>query len=604
MSHEPDPPSRSYDPPVLTARFDDLRNGTAWKFPAPVRILRADLPDQVGDVLTEIETATAAGGWAYGFVAYEAASGLDPTWTVHPTPAATPLAWFAITDPPEIGPTELPGQAPGAEPAHDLAPWSWEWSADDHAGRVAALQEAIAAGDTYQGNLTTQLHSRLRGDAASWYRELAHRQRGAFHALLDIGSHTIVSASPECFLQWQGERLTVVPMKGTARRHHDPVADADSRTALLASAKERAENVMIVDLIRNDLSRLAEPGTVNVDQLLRCEGYATVWQLTSTVTATLPPGTSVKQVFTALFPCGSITGAPKASTMELLAELEDGPRGVYCGAIGWVAPPSEPVRARFGVAIRTGVVDNANGAVSYGVGGGITWDSRPTDEYAELRAKAAILGPPPSLIETFSVRSGVAVNLERHLARLRRSAARLAIPYDEEVIVGQLDDLTDTEDRIVRLELAPDGTVSRTDRPLGQHSAPVRLALDEPTVDPADVLYRHKTTRRHPYDQARARHPGADDVIMVNTVGNVTETSIATLVVRLGGVWCTPPVSDGCLPGIGREVLLEQGILVERSVPAALVTATSELAVVSSVRGWRPAVLVDSADRGAATAGG
>lgn len=630
---------------MVWARFDDLRTGESWHFDQPVQVLSAATPDEVVAVLDAVENATRQGQWAYGFVSYEAATAIDPTLRTHPSHPRLPLAWFAVTT--------APRSVPFADlhpDGHRIGPWHWPWSPDEHAARVAAVRQAIAAGDTYQCNLTMQLQADFTGDPLGWYRDLAWAQQGGHHAYLDCSDLAVVSASPESFLTVEGKFATCVPMKGTAPRSDNPTVDAAHRSELLASAKDAAENVMIVDLIRNDLSRIAVPGTVAVSDLLACEEFATVWQLTSTVTAELPADTGFRTIIGAMFPCGSITGAPKASTTALITALEDGPRGVYCGAIGWLAPPvapDDPPRMRFNVAIRTGVVDRTSGTATYGVGGGITWSSTAAAEYAELQAKARILDHPaaasavsaasgasgasaaqstdrPGLIETFAVRDGVARHLAHHLARLRSSAAALGIPLDEEQLDAILTGLPD-HDRIVRLELRPDGGVVRTERPLpgadfrqpdspatgfsgrfGQLTAdfqrnraeppPVRVALDQPTVDPADPLYRHKTTRRHPYEQARLRHPSADDVILVNLAGCLTETTIATIAVRLDGQWCTPPVSDGCLPGIGRELLLAQGALVERSIPASLLDATTQLALVSSVRGWRPAVLVGSAD--------
>ena len=243
---------------------------------------------------------------------------------------------------------------------------------------MEAVRAAIAEGDTYQCNLTTRLRSSFRGDAFGLYGELAHRQRGGHHAFLDLGRHTVVSASPESFLHWEDGLLRTAPMKGTAARGRTPEEDLAAREALRASEKDRAENVMIVDLLRNDLARVCEAGSVQVTELLATEEYPTLWQLTSRIQGRARPEVGFARVFEALFPCGSITGAPKLSTMELIAELEDAPRGVYCGAIGYFAPGSAP-RARFNVAIRTVVIDGADGSAVYGAGGGITWASTAAD---------------------------------------------------------------------------------------------------------------------------------------------------------------------------------------------------------------------------------
>jgi para-aminobenzoate synthetase/4-amino-4-deoxychorismate lyase len=260
---------------------------------------------------------------------------------------------------------------------------------------VRRVRELIAAGETYQINLTDRLRAAEPGDPEQLYASLAGAQQGAYNAYLDLGRFVIASASPELFLDWTGDTLRTRPMKGTAARDPDPAADAANARRLRASPKERAENVMIVDLLRNDLSRVAALGSVAVTELFALERYPTVWQLTSEITARVRPGAGLVDVFRALFPCGSITGAPKPRSMEIIRDLEAGPRGVYCGAVGMVAPPGAPFRARFSVAIRTAVVDRRHNTAVYGAGGGITWDSDPAAEHAELLAKAAVLGSSP-----------------------------------------------------------------------------------------------------------------------------------------------------------------------------------------------------------------
>jgi len=373
--------------PPAQARFDDLTTGTALVFPPPRRVLTTRRPDEVPAVLAAVERAAAAGHWAYGFLAYEAASGLDPGLvTPRPDPDGVPLVWFGVGDPPAAAD---PVRAPGRSGDHR---WSPDWTAGQHASAVAAVREQIAAGETYQCNLTDRLRAERVTDPEALYADLALAQRGAHNAYLDTGRFAIASASPELFFQWRGNELSTRPMKGTAPRGATAEEDRARASALRGSAKEQAENLMIVDLLRNDLGRLAEPGSVRVPALFQLEPYPTVWQLTSEVTARVGADVGLVDVFRALFPCGSVTGAPKHRTMQLIEQLEPTPRGVYCGAIGFVAPPAAPVRARFSVAIRTAVVDRATGRAVYGAGGGITWDSDAAAERAELLTKAAILG--------------------------------------------------------------------------------------------------------------------------------------------------------------------------------------------------------------------
>jgi aminodeoxychorismate synthase component I len=376
----------------LTAwgRFDDLQSGTAWNFPDIAYDLVALEARDVPAVLAEVELAARSGWWAFGFVAYEAAAGFDTSLTVHEPVDDLPLAWFGVCAAPEMVPVVRPHGGTG----YHAGDWTCQWDAARHACQVEAVRRHIAAGETYQCNLTTRMTGQVRGELSRFYADLAHGQGGAYNAYLDLGRFAIASASPELFFRTTGEEILMRPMKGTARRGLTEAQDAEIVSRLRASAKERAENIMIVDLVRNDIARIAVTGSVSVTALCRAERYETVHQLTSDVTARMRPGTHLTDVFGALFPCGSVTGAPKPRTMRLIRELEDGPRGVYCGAIGMVSPPETPdapVQARFNVAIRTLVADRDSGTATYGTGGGITWDSCPGEEYAELRAKTAVL---------------------------------------------------------------------------------------------------------------------------------------------------------------------------------------------------------------------
>ncbi|WP_052711096.1 aminodeoxychorismate synthase component I [Pseudofrankia sp. DC12] len=370
-----------------TARFDDLRAGVAWELGPPAFVLETSRPAEVAPLLAELERATTDGWWAYGFLAYEAAAGLDPGLAVHPGVAGLPLAWFGVCSAPVV----VTPVRPADGGAYHLGHCELAWDEDTHRDRVEAVRRYIAAGETYQTNLTTRLTAEADGDPRALYADLALGQRGAYNAFVDTGRFVVASASPELFFEVDGRDVRTGPMKGTAGRGATPAADAAILAALRASEKERAENIMIVDLLRNDLARLAETGGVRVTSLCRAERFETVYQLTSRVTARLRPEVGLVDVFRALFPCGSVTGAPKRRTMEIVRELEDGPRGVYCGALGLVAPPRARFQARFSVPIRTAVLDRATGHVDYGTGGGITWDSEPAAEYAELCAKARVL---------------------------------------------------------------------------------------------------------------------------------------------------------------------------------------------------------------------
>ncbi len=584
---------------MIAARFDDLTPGAERRLElaGPVGVLQARRPEEVAGTLAAAEAEAARGRWVAGFVAYEAAPGLDPSLAVRARDpedpfAGLPLAWFGVfAEAREPEPLVLPVEVP--EPP----PWRPSVDRATYDAAVARIREAIAAGETYQVNHTFRLRATVAASGPELYRDLALAQRGAYAAYLDTGRYRVCSASPELFFRLDGARITTRPMKGTAPRGRWLEEDEETARRLVASAKDRAENAMIVDLLRNDLGRIAVPGGVVWDQLFRAERYETVWQLTSTIAAELRPGTDLREIFRALFPSGSVTGAPKVATMRLIAELEDSPRGVYCGAVGYLAPPGAPgPRARFNVAIRTAVLDGETGLAEYGVGGGVTFDSSAAAEYDEAIAKARILRPRPAfaLLETlrYEPASGYA-DLPEHLSRLAASAAYFGFPFDRGAALAALEGAAGEAPARVRLVLERDGRCSAEPGPLPPAPrGPVRVALDDEPVDPADPWLYHKTTRREPYDRRRRRRPDVEDVVLTNTLGEVTETTIANLAVRLGGAWVTPPREAGLLPGTLRERLLREGRLRERRVRVQELRHAQALALVSSLRGWRDAVLV------------
>lgn len=562
------------------ARFDDLRAGRAQLCPPPLAVLSAERTGEVVAVLDEVDRRTEAGWWAYGFIAYEAAPALDPTLVTRAPQPGLPLVWFAICR----EPVAVPLLGADGGPRLD---WRPDWTPDQHAGRVAKIRAEIARGNTYQVNLTTRLRAEV-SDVERLYGNLAHSQRGSYNALIDTGRWVVASASPELFLRRRGDVVTMRPMKGTARRGRDLAEDAAVARALRASDKERAENVMIVDMVRNDLAQVATD--VRATAIGSLEQYETVWQLTSDVEARLPAGTGLVDLLRAVFPCASVTGAPKPATMRLIAELEDAPRGVYAGAVGLLGPRS----ARLAVPIRTVTVDRETSRGVFGTGGGITWSSEAAAEYAELRAKTDVLGryAERRLLETMRYVAGVGI-AERaaHLHRLADSARYLGFECDADLLRERLDALTAGADQRLRLLLARDGSVELDLQPLGEVPTVVRLAVDAEPVCSADRWLRHKTTARDPYDMRLARHLDADDVVLVNELGHVTETARANIALRRGARWLTPPLADGLLAGIARRRLLADGRIVEATVTLQQLQAAAEIRVFSALRGVRPAVL-------------
>jgi para-aminobenzoate synthetase/4-amino-4-deoxychorismate lyase len=584
---------------VPRVRFDDLKGDRgSFVLTGFAEALVAYHVDEVARVVERAERAARAGLWAAGFVAYEAAPAFDDALVVAGPDPDLPLAWFGLfAGRAKVDAVSAPAERP-------LPTWRLGWPPDRYADEVARIREFLGAGETYQVNLTVRARGHIE-DPVGVYGSMARVQSGAYNAFIDTGTHVVLCASPELFFLRDGDALLTRPMKGTTRRGRSSIEDAARAEALTQSTKDQAEHVMIVDLLRNDLGRIAEPGSVVVRSLCDLERYPTVWQLTSTIAAQVPEPTGLIDVFRALFPCGSVTGAPKRRTMQIIAAIEEEPRGVYCGAVGYVEPGGR--RSQFAVAIRTASVEKSTGRAVYGAGGGITWGSRPASEWREVAAKCSIVDSrvsAPDLLETlrFDPHDGP-VNLARHLQRLSRSADYFDIPFDASVAEAQLRSACDGVDveRRVRIVLENGGglTVSLSDLP-ETASAPVRLGLATERVDSRDVSIFHKSADRSRFDALRSAHPDVDDVVMTNERGEVTEATIANLAVRLDGRWWTPPVECGLLPGVERQRLIDDGVLAERVIPVALLAAAECVAVVNSLRGWRPAVMESACPTGGA----
>ena len=558
------------------------------RFADPLAIVAVTAIDEVLPALRQVEARVNADGlYAAGFISYDAAPAFDRALMAK-RDDQTPLLWFGLFHEPNVvaPPAALTPSAPLA--------WAPGISRTDFDAAIAAIKAHIADGDSYQVNYTFRLRAVL--DRTPWdlFGELVQAQDAAYPAFIDTGAIAICSVSPELFFTLDGRTLTSRPMKGTARRGRFPEEDAARAEWLRTSEKNRAENVMIVDMVRNDIGRVAEVGTVTAAELFTVQRYPTLWQMTSTVTGTT--GAGVADIMAALFPCASITGAPKARTTEIIAAVETTPRGVYTGAIGFMAPHR---RAQFSVAIRTVVIRTAAHTAEYGVGGGITWESEAGDEYDECLTKARVLTerrPPFQLLETlrWSPDEGY-VLLDRHLDRLRASAHYFGMPFDETGIRARLTHSAagfDAAPLIVRLLVDRDGTVRCESAPFVALREPVRLMLAPSPVDAADMLLFHKTTHRATYDRARLACPGADDVVLWNTRGEITETCIANLVVDIGGTLVTPPLACGLLPGTYRADALARGDVCERVITVDELKGAAAIYVVNSVRGRLGATLV------------
>ncbi|MGR3590684.1 MAG: aminodeoxychorismate synthase component I [Limimaricola soesokkakensis] len=359
---------------------DDLA-GTELQFAAPRELIRADHTDEVPCALDRMERARSAGGWCAGYVSYEAGYALDPKLRDHmPGGRRLPLILMGVFDAPETGPVKA--RTEGSSCLTDFRP---AWSFEDYAPRLRQVHRHLRAGDCYQANLTFPVSAQWGGDPSALFDEMTARQPVRYAALVELGGPVILSRSPELFFEVDATGwIETHPMKGTIRRGTTPAEDAALAVSLRQDEKNRAENLMIVDLLRNDISRICQLGTLHVSELFRIESYPTVHQLVSRVRARLRPGATVTEIFAALFPCGSITGAPKIRAMQILRSLEAGPRDIYCGAIGYVAPSGE---MRFNVAIRTLTLHEGGEAI-FNVGGGIVFDSEVRWEYEECLLKA------------------------------------------------------------------------------------------------------------------------------------------------------------------------------------------------------------------------
>jgi para-aminobenzoate synthetase/4-amino-4-deoxychorismate lyase len=566
--------------PPVRLRFDFVGDAPRT-FINPLRVVQATHPAEVVPALREVQEASEAGFYAAGYVTYEAASAFDTALTTHPA-SGQPLLWFGIFE-------QAEAPEPSAASAAPLENWTLDTAEADYRAAITTIRENIAAGVTYQTNYTVRLKSPdTHPDPYALFETLRQRHRPPYSSFLATGDTTIVSLSPELFFAVKGKRITTRPMKGTAPRGRFPEEDERLKEALKRSPKERAENVMIVDLLRNDLGKLACLGSVRVPELLTLETYPTFHTLTSTVTAELPSDTGLPELFRALFPCGSVTGAPKVSTMRLIQRLEPTPRGVYCGAIGYLRPGGD---AHFSVPIRT-LVLSQDGA-EYGVGSGVTWDSKAETEYHELAVKAALVITSQadfSLLETLLWDGKRYKRLERHLARASASARFFGVGLDCDDLKRQLVahgfEHPDTPRRI-RALVSQTGRVHVESSPFTLSDEPLTVALAKAPVDSRDVFLFHKTTQRGVYDLRRQDALEADDVLLWNGRGELTEFTIGNLVLELDGVLLTPPREAGLLAGVMRQEGLESGLLRERTLYPENLARASRIWRINSLRGWQ-----------------
>ncbi|MBX9864254.1 MAG: aminodeoxychorismate synthase component I [Hyphomicrobium sp.] len=573
------------------------RGAPSLLFTHPTEIVSAWTPEEVPAALARLEAAADAGLHAAGFFAYELGYVLEPKlMELMPEGRNVPLLWFGLYKSPRV--------MKEAEVDHWLATHTRSgsyqftsvtraWDQTEYEQKFSAVQDKIRAGDIYQLNLTFKARFRLEGSPLTFYRDMRQRQRVAYAGIVDTGDVTVLSASPELFIEKHGPVVSTRPMKGTAPRAGTPEADADQRRVLSSDIKQRAENLMIVDLMRNDLGRIAEVGSVNVTDLFTVETFRTLHQMTSGVTATLKDGLGLADLIRAIFPPGSVIGAPKIRAMELIRDYETEPRGVYCGAIGHITPTGE---ALFNVAIRTPVVFR-DGRGEMGIGSGVVYDSVGAKEYAECLLKMKFLTDPPKrfeLIETILHDAGTGYwLLEGHLKRLTASAAYFGYAFDEGAARDALAAAVagrQGERLRVRLLLAEDGTlsISVTEQAPQRPEAVMRYVISDTRLDSTNAFLFHKTTRRELYDrewQHYADTQGSDEVLYLNERGEVAEGSRTNVFIEKNGRLLTPPLSSGLLPGVLRAELIAQGRAHEAVLTLDDLAGADAVFVGNSVRG-------------------
>ena len=575
--------------------LDLLKQRSALLFERPREIVTCTRLDEITSCLARLDKAQEKGLFAAGYLAYELGFAFEEKLRCRYEDKGEPLLWFGLYDAPEeldlSTARHLLAVSAGGSPASTGAP-QFDMDRAAYGKAFAAVQDHLAKGDIYQVNLTMRAGFAHQGAPEQLFLDLMRRQPVEFAAYLHLPGRTVLSLSPELFLEREGTLLRTRPMKGTAPRGRYTSEDGRIARDLAEDPKQRAENTMIVDLMRNDLSRIAKTGTVRVRQLCEVERYQSLHQMTSTIEAELPDGTGFSSVIENLFPCGSITGAPKLSAMQIAHELETGPRGVYTGSIGYLAPGGD---FRLNVAIRT-LVLHQNGTGEAGAGSGVVFDSGAAPEYDECALKLKFLSenvPDFELIETlaFDPAEGFLL-LERHMQRLQQSAIYFGFAFQEQDIRAALE--TAAAKYIgaqrVRLLLNADGEVSLTATDLTpvDGATVFNLVLASERTHSGNRFLYHKTTNRAFYDDTRSRYQaatGCQEVLFENENGYLTEGSYMTLFLRKNGKLLTPALKHGLLPGTFRAGLLECGLASEADLTPADLVSADEILLGNSVRG-------------------
>ncbi|MGE6259157.1 aminodeoxychorismate synthase component I [Heyndrickxia sporothermodurans] len=556
-------------------------------FKNPEKIITTSRIDEVISCMEEIQEQVSKGYYAAGYLSYEAAPAFDPAFQVCSC-EKMPLLWFGIFSQPIIH------KETERKKSFKVSEWEPTIHGHDYHTGIEKIKSAIENGDTYQINYTTRLKANFEGDDFSFYQHLTSVQESNYCAYLNIGDFRILSASPELFFRWDGNKIITRPMKGTIHRGKTVEEDENNANWLFHSEKNRAENVMIVDLLRNDLGNIAIPGTVKVEELFKVEQYPTVWQMTSSISAKTEKNIDIVDIFSALFPCGSITGAPKISTMKYIANLEDSPREVYCGAIGYISPKGETI---FNVPIRTVMIDQQVGEAVYGVGGGITWDSTATDEYEEIVTKAKLLTanrPSFQLLESLLLENNQYFLLDQHLNRLKKSAEFFNFTLPMNDIYKELNDIASKHSKHkmkIRLLVSKNGEFTIGAETISKFNQIYKVKISDKPINKNNRFHYHKTTNRQCYQEHKVNQTDVFDVILWNQDGELTEFINGNIVLEIDGMMYTPKQSAGLLAGTFRSELIQSGKIKERVLKVQDLQLANKIWFINSVRKWVEVIL-------------
>ena len=562
-------------------------SGGNWlRFLKPKEILVAYCLDEVIPIL---ERAQSSDCYVAGYISYEASSAFDNALITYPS-NGFPLVLFGLYESVEYLDSLPEFSLSGC--CSDIRP---SISEEVYSDKINKIKDHISEGYSYQINYTYSLLGSFSGDPYGLFYSLVQSQDTDYAGFIEYKEWAICSASPELFFSLEDGVIRSIPMKGTIARGRTLDEDVLLSKSLKNSEKNKSENIMIVDMIRNDLGRIAKTGSINVSDIFKLERYKTLWQMTSTVQGVYDG--SILEIFRALFPCASITGAPKIKTMELIKELEGHPRGIYTGSIGYWTPKGT---AQFNVAIRTALIDMNSSRITYGVGSGIVWDSDAKSEYIETLIKAEVLlgkNPDFDLLETMAwlPEKGIVLK-ERHLERLSLSAKYFDINYNRRQVIKLLDNLNDDTPLKIRILINKKGEVKIEKYPLTVffEDDVIELKLASKPIDKDDIWLYHKTTNRSVYANAESEIVDCDDVVLWNINGEVTEGTFLNIAIEENGQWITPPVNSGLLAGIMRQRLLDSGEIKERVITIDELKKTKKIRVFNSVRGVCDAVLKTS----------